>query len=134
MPQRLPRTSCTASRQKLCGARCERRWRDARLIARGFGLVADFLPVAPGVRAERVRELRRPIDAAERDVVGELALRRIERGSMPDAFGNFMIGACRVAADAKAADSGLIAVERNTAAEGDRAAADLPFRLFRIGW
>src|SRR5689334_8292046 len=117
MPQHSPRTSCTASRQTLFAAPYAAHCRNRRLIAGGFGLVAEFLAVAPGVGAERVRERRRAIDAGEGDVVGELAFCRIERRRMTDAFGNFVIGTRRITADPKSADASLIAIERDAAAE-----------------
>src|SRR5205085_5528873 len=65
-------------------------------------------------------------------VVGELTLRWVQTGSVTDPFGNLVIRAGRIAADAQSADARLISIERHTAAKGNRAAADLALGLVRI--
>src|SRR5881275_3160676 len=83
------------------------------LIPARFLLVADLLPVLPRVGAERVRERRRPIDAAVGDVVCELAFLGIEVGEMANPLRDLVIGARGIAADAEAADARLAAIERD---------------------
>src|SRR3954468_13293840 len=99
------------------------------LVPARFLLVADLLPVLPGVGAQRVRERRWTVDAAIGDVVGELSLFRIEIGEMADPLADFVIGARGIAADPESAGARLPPVERHTAAERDRAAADLAVGL-----
>ena len=48
---------------------------------------------------------------------------------MTDSFGNLMIRARGIAADAQSADARLISIERHPAAKGNRAAADLALVL-----
>lgn len=62
--------------------------------------------------------------------VRELALLGIELSEMPDPFGDFVIGACRVATDAKPADPSLPVVVENPVLV---ASVDVqPFRRIRF--
>ena len=85
-------------------------------VAGAGSLVTDLLIIAPIVSAYRMRKRGRPIGIGVDDVVGELALLGIELSEMPDPFGDFVIGARRVAADPEPADSGLPFVERHATA------------------
>src|SRR5438874_8538099 len=92
-------------------------------------LLADLLSVAPGVHAERVSEDALLVGLGVLDVVGEGAACGVETGLVADALGDLVIGAGSVAARAQAADLGVALVERNAAAEGNGAAADLALLL-----
>src|SRR5690242_1291090 len=105
----------------------------ARLVATGVRLVTNLLPVPPRVRAERMREGRSAVHGTICNVVGELALLRIESGEMANALGDFMIGARRVAADAEPSDARLVLVQRHAAAERNLPAAHLTGRRVRLG-
>src|SRR4051794_24081040 len=73
------------------------------LVAGRVGLVSDLFPVPPRVCTERMRERRRTVRAAVRNVVRELPLLGIEVREMADALRDLVIGACGIAAHAETA-------------------------------
>ena len=66
-----------------------------------------------------------PILRCVDDVVRAAAVRWIEPGRVPDALGDLVVGARRVAAHAQATDAGLPLIQGEPAPEDDGAAADL---------
>jgi hypothetical protein len=60
-----------------------------------------------------------------RDVVDCRATRWVQGCSRANPLGNFVIGARRVAADAKPADDFSLTIKRHSAAKKDQAAGDL---------
>src|SRR5581483_3336236 len=93
--------------------------RGAFSVPGGRRFVAKLLSVAPGIGAQRMGERGRAVGARKDDVVGVLALFRIEPGQVSYAFGNFMIGARSIPADAEATHTRLAFVERDPAAKRD---------------
>src|SRR5262245_685165 len=65
------------------------------------------------------------IESAVNDVIGSCTAGRVEAGKIPHALGDFMIGARRVAANAKPSNDVTVSVERHAAAEEDQAAGNL---------
>src|SRR6187549_1205101 len=99
------------------------------LIRARRGLVADALPVAPRVGAQRMREDGGAVRLAERDVVDAGTALGLEAGLLAHALGDLVIRACGVAADADAADADAPLVEGQSAAEHDRSPAYLAVSL-----
>src|SRR3954469_7587051 len=85
-------------------------------VPRSRRLLADLLPVAPGVHAERMREHARLVRLAVLDVVRERAASRIQPRLVADAFGDLVVRAGRVAARAQPADPRVPFVECHPAA------------------
>src|SRR5436190_11815972 len=86
--------------------------------------VADLPAIAERVGAQRMGERRGSVSGREDDVVrGKVA--GCEARRLADAFGDLVVRARGVTADAEAADPRLSFVESQAAAEGDGAAAHL---------
>src|SRR5689334_7971202 len=97
-------------------------------IAGGRRLLSEFLSVAPRVRTKRMRERRRAVGTGKGDVVGRRAFLGVEAGQVPDALGDFVIGAGGVAAHAETTDPRAPFVQRHAAAKRHSAAADPAIR------